>query len=924
MNGTDMMKLPFRKALVVVAFLGLASGVAASGNQAWHYTYNAVGLVTSEDGPRTDVADTTSYSYDAHWNMRSITDALGHTTQLQDYNSRGLPGKIIDANGVETLLTYHVRGWLASSTVKHPSGNAALDAVTRYDYDEAGNRTQVTSPDGSVLRYEYDANSRLTGIASGLDGRIEYTLDAAGNRLEEVIKTGTEAVTTVSYDADGYISTITTLGSGPVVFKATRVFDELSRVIKTVGAAAQTRQFGYDVNGNVIQQIDGKENTTGQVYDALDRIATVTDPLLHNVKYTYDGLDRIASVEDQRGLVTRYVYDAFDNVVRLESPDTGITHFTYDNAGNRLTQTDARGVVTHYHYDALNRVIQSHSPGDATATVTYTYDDTANGNYGRGRLTGLVDSSGESRYRYDHRGNVIEHTRIRDGHTYTVTYQYNLADQVTQMTYPDGGEVTYSYDMAGRINGVDTRAGGTTTTLLSDVDYLPFGPVIAMRYGNGLNYSAVYDQDYRLSQLAIGTLGEVQDTLYQYDANNNITGMTDGNDASQNQLFDYDPLDRLASASGGYGNRLYQYDATGNRITLTDNGTDTYYLYDAASNQLLTEGQWQYSYDENGNTASKTWAINQGTFWAYNTRNRLSRVVVKSLDAQGQVVETELARYTYNALGQRTAKTVAGVTTHYLYGLDGQLIAEADGSSGAVSARYVYVDGQPLAYSVAGAIYTVHTDHLATPKYLTDASGQVVWSARAKPFGEAVVDEDPDGDGVTVVMPLRFPGQYFDQETGLHYNYYRDYDPTIGRYIQSDPIGISEDYSDPQLQVALLQGIPLAAGGTSTALNHVYGYVKQNPLSYIDPFGLSPGGSSGDSDSGKQCGDKKKPDCKKRCKWVPTAKGLKAICMTLCVAVSQPMDDVKKPGRVGPDPFPGSSQPRERRPRPPIKPPEKE
>ena len=111
-------------------------------------------------------------------------------------------------------------------------------------------------------------------------------------------------------------------------------------------------------------------------------------------------------------------------------------------------------------------------------------------------------------------------------------------------------------------------------------------------------------------------------------------------------------------------------------------------------------------------------------------------------------------------------------------------------------------------------VYFIHNDHLGTPQVMTDARQRVVWKADYLPFGEAVVDEDPDGDGVAVEMPLRFPGQYIDKETGLHYNYYRDYDPSLGRYIQSDPIGLD--------------------GGLNT-----YSYVYNNPLIYIDPEGLA-------------------------------------------------------------------------------------
>jgi RHS repeat-associated protein len=129
----------------------------------------------------------------------------------------------------------------------------------------------------------------------------------------------------------------------------------------------------------------------------------------------------------------------------------------------------------------------------------------------------------------------------------------------------------------------------------------------------------------------------------------------------------------------------------------------------------------------------------------------------------------------------------------------------------------------------------IHTDHRGAPVAMTDQSQAVIWRASYKPFGEAILQEDPDNDGVNTVMNIRYPGQYYDQETGTYYNYYRDYDPGLGRYIQSDPIGVRKDFSDPQMQVAIRMGIPLESGG---GINHLYGYVNQNPLSFVDPFGL--------------------------------------------------------------------------------------
>lgn len=137
-------------------------------------------------------------------------------------------------------------------------------------------------------------------------------------------------------------------------------------------------------------------------------------------------------------------------------------------------------------------------------------------------------------------------------------------------------------------------------------------------------------------------------------------------------------------------------------------------------------------------------------------------------------------------------------------------------------------------------VYFVHNDHRGAPVAMSDMSQKVVWRAQYLPFGEAIVDEDPDGDGQTVTQDARLPGQYYDKETGFYYNYYRDYDPSLGRYIQADPIGINMDYSNPQMQLAKLHGIPFneVEGYGVLQVNHLYGYVDQNSINSTDSNGL--------------------------------------------------------------------------------------
>ena len=182
---------------------------------------------------------------------------------------------------------------------------------------------------------------------------------------------------------------------------------------------------------------------------------------------------------------------------------------------------------------------------------------------------------------------------------------------------------------------------------------------------------------------------------------------------------------------------------------------------------------------------------------------------------------TLVASYTYNYQGQRSRKVTTAAapqgaqTVVYHYDVQGHLIAETSASGGALR-TYVWRDAVPVAqieYSPARHVLYFDVDHLNTPRAARDASGQIVWQWESDAFGATLANEDPSSSGVKTTVNLRLPGQYFDQETNLHYNYFRDYDPATGRYVQSDPIGLQ--------------------GGINT-----YSYVGGNPLSYIDPFGL--------------------------------------------------------------------------------------
>ncbi|MEF9387337.1 RHS repeat domain-containing protein [Ralstonia solanacearum species complex bacterium KE056] len=608
----------------------------------------------------------------------------------------------------------------------------------------------------------------------------------------------------------------------------------------STGALAQTQtqvsttQYAYDAVGNLTQITDPRGLVMTFTYDALGRRTQVQAPpatpggAAPISAFTYDGRDRVRQIIDPRSLVTAYTIDGPGNTTQQQSPDTGTINATYDAVGNLTSRTDARGKTTTYRYDALDRLIRADYAG-GTPTV-FEYDGGANSQpTDIGQLTRITDESGSTCLQYDGFGNVLQKTQTTTANgvakDQTIAYGYGTSGSSNgkriSQTYPSGNVIGTSYDSAGHIAGLTLTTANGTTTLLSKIQYQPFGKPIGWTWGNGTPYTRSFDLSGRLAQFPLGATsgnGTTPNGLSRtvnYDAASRITAYTHADTSGStgsstataaNQTFGYDDQGRLTSYLPSNSSQSYSYDANGNRTGQTIGGNGYTQTVDPASNrQTASTGPsaTRNSYDAVGNLIS-----DGTTTYSYSDRGRLASVTKNGTTTS----------YLYNGLGQRVVKSGSNVPTgaaRYAYDEAGHLIGEYDQSGNAIQ-ETVYLGDMPVATIKNGTAYYIYADQIDTPRVITDTNNLMVWRwDQTDPFGATLPDENPTSLGA-FKYNLRFPGQVYDAETGKHYNANRDYDPAGGRYVQSDPIGLN-------------------GGQWST-----YAYVGGNPISYRDPRGTNP------------------------------------------------------------------------------------
>jgi RHS repeat-associated protein len=580
--------------------------------------------------------------------------------------------------------------------------------------------------------------------------------------------------------------------------------------------------YGYDQFNNLASLTDASGAAAAFTYDALGNVTSITDPLGHTTTLTYNGVGELTgtsvAVTDLAGpgsiLETLLSYDPNGNLALVTDPLQNTTRYTHNFRGRLTRVEDALGGVTSLEYGASG-CSTCNGAGEKPTALTDPMGSRSSFAYDkRGLLTSSKDPLGhETVFAYDSMGRLQSRT---DRNGDTLAYGYDGAGRLASITYPDATSVSYSYDALGRLTGVQDGSGsaaygydgaGRVTGLTN-----PYGMSLGYAYDGAGNLTEIvypegsplarvryaYDALGRLETIVLTTSGGAQaQASASYDAAGNLTGYTHFNGIQAS--YAYDEANRTLSVTeAGISSYRFTLDGNGSRrevVSTEPLGMELApeslsYAYDSTHRLLLSAGSVPRLYDGEGQL-SQTGSVP----YVFDSNHRLSAI--------GSDVS-----FAYDGVGMRLSAVRGGVVTRYLYDPWGNCMAETDGSN-QITRAYAYGLGLSAMVGSDGSIYCYHFDALGSVIALTDMHQTIVNAYAYDPFGRLREQE-------ALAQPFKYVGRYgvMHEPNGLYYMRARYYDPSVGRFISEDPIGF--------------------AGGDV----NLYGYVQNDPVNLVDPFGL--------------------------------------------------------------------------------------
>ncbi|MER5255660.1 DUF6531 domain-containing protein [Streptomyces sp. NPDC002855] len=738
------------------------------------------------------IGSVTRSTYDDHHHLVSWTDPFGNTTEFTN-NAYGKPVTVSRPDGTEADTEYNEIGL--------PVRVVTTDgAVWRHSYDERGNRTALTGPDGATTRFTYDTAGRPLGVTDPLGATTQVRCNAAGLPVEIVSALGER--TTRSYDAFGRLAEVTD-PAGATTRMWWSVEGKITRVLGPDGAE---EAWEYDGEGNCIRHTNAAGAITTYEYTHFDLVSARTGPDGARYEFGHDASLRLTQVTNPHGRNWNYEYDAAGHLLAESDFDGRRTRYTRDAMGRLLERRNPQGQTVRFTYDALGRPVTK-DVGDRRTTFTY---DPA------GRLVGGAGPDSVLTWERDPRGRVL--AERSDGRT--LAFAYDAMGRRTRRTTPTGARARYAYDAVGRATHLDTSGH------LLSFAYAANGQETERLVDDSLAVAQTWDPVGRPVEQTVTVGGAaVQRRAYDYRPDSIVSGMDDP--LLGEVTMGLDPVGRITAVSGHDWTERYAYDEAGQLTSAQwpehHPGQDARGEREFSGIRLARAGTVRYEYDEAGRVVvrRKTRLSRKPDVWRYtwDGEDRLTSLTTP---------DGTIWKYLYDPLGRRTAKLRmapdgATVLERTDFTWDGPQLTEQTTASPdmphTVTLTWDYDGLRAIAQTerlideaaqeeIDSRFFAIVTDLVGTPTELIGEDGHIAWRARRTVWGLTSWPERS-----AAYTPLRFPGQYHDPESGLHYNFQRHYDPESARYTTLDPLGL-EPAPDP------------------------YGYVT-NPFRQIDPYGLS-------------------------------------------------------------------------------------